>query len=137
MPKSLTVEISIDRKIFSPFGVVQNTLKDPIMENSDWISPNYSVIPPTADEDDAADRNITTVTTSATNCSMPYPLARDYNVVTATICGLYFMFGVMCTFFGYRCFKVRRLRDRVFVEQLRNFIHSQEACADADDPQCT
>ena len=23
----------------------------------------------------------------------------------ATICGLYLMFGVACTFFGYRCFK--------------------------------
>jgi hypothetical protein len=80
------------------------------MSNSDWISPNYSMIPPGDADDDygGADRNDTTIITSiedATNCSMPYPLSRGYNVVTATICGLYFMFAVLCTFFGYRCFK--------------------------------
>ncbi len=81
------------------------------MANSDWISPNYSAIPPPGSEDDgsngtaAGDVPTTTSTgvdVSATNCTIPYPLARDYNVVTATICGLYFMFGIVCTFFGYR-----------------------------------
>ena len=81
------------------------------MANSDWISPNFSVT------DDGNGSTSATPGTpgvtppgsipAMTNCTLlPAPLAEDYNVVTATICGLYFMFGVVCTFFGYRCFKV-------------------------------
>jgi len=75
------------------------------MANSDWISPNYSLTPPDQDNDDGSGSEDVVVTTAAANCTLPILLYRDYNVVTATICGLYFMFGVACTFFGYRCFK--------------------------------
>eukprot|EP00090_Calanus_glacialis_P045973 TRINITY_DN8805_c0_g1_i2.p1 TRINITY_DN8805_c0_g1~~TRINITY_DN8805_c0_g1_i2.p1 ORF type:complete len:331 (-),score=26.26 TRINITY_DN8805_c0_g1_i2:900-1892(-) len=30
---------------------------------------------------------------------------RKYDPYTATVCALYFIFGVVCAFFGYRCFK--------------------------------
>jgi len=32
-------------------------------------------------------------------------IIREYDPYTATVCALYFVFGVVCTFFGYRCFK--------------------------------
>ena len=32
-------------------------------------------------------------------------MVDNYNIVTATICGLYVFFGIFCTLFGYRCFK--------------------------------
>ena len=42
-------------------------------------------------------------TPAATNCSMPVPdWKEEYNVATATICGMYLVFGLVCAFFGYR-----------------------------------
>jgi len=32
-------------------------------------------------------------------------IIRPYDPYTATVCALYFIFGVVCAFFGYRCFK--------------------------------
>lgn len=32
-------------------------------------------------------------------------IIREYDPYTATVCALYFVFGVVCAFFGYRCFK--------------------------------
>jgi len=32
-------------------------------------------------------------------------IIRKYDPYTATVCALYFIFGVVCAFFGYRCFK--------------------------------
>ena len=32
-------------------------------------------------------------------------IIRPYDPYTATVCALYFVFGVVCAFFGYRCFK--------------------------------
>ena len=84
------------------------------MENSDWYSPDLSSS--TSGEDGNIMPNTTqspddnVITSSMQNCSLPSPILignQDYNVVTATICGLYLVFGVVCTFFGYRCFKVR------------------------------
>jgi len=42
-----------------------------------------------------------------TNCTFPtaQEMVDNYNIVTATICGLYVFFGIFCTLFGYRCFK--------------------------------
>jgi len=42
-----------------------------------------------------------------TNCTFPTPIemVSNYNIVTATICGLYVFFGIFCALFGYRCFK--------------------------------
>lgn len=76
----------------------------------DWYeeSPNFSVV--TTDTDKDVDPGLfpTVVPTrQAENCSLPSPFfqASDYNSVTAAICALYFMFGIFCAFFGYRCFK--------------------------------
>ena len=32
-------------------------------------------------------------------------IIREYDPYTATVCAIYFVFGVVCAFFGYRCFK--------------------------------
>ena len=32
-------------------------------------------------------------------------IIREYDPYTATVCALYFVFGAVCAFFGYRCFK--------------------------------
>ena len=32
-------------------------------------------------------------------------IIRSYDPYTATVCAIYFVFGVVCAFFGYRCFK--------------------------------
>jgi hypothetical protein len=82
---------------------------------SDWYeeSPNLSGV---TTDNDSKDSNAglfpTVVPTfpAMENCSLPTPFfeSSDYNVVTATICALYFMFGIFCAFFGYRCFKVKR-----------------------------
>ena len=32
-------------------------------------------------------------------------IIRPYDPYTAIVCALYFIFGVVCAFFGYRCFK--------------------------------
>ena len=82
---------------------------------SDWYeeSPNLSGV---TTDNDSKDSNAglfpTVVPTfpAMENCSLPAPFfeSSDYNVVTATICALYFMFGIFCAFFGYRCFKVKR-----------------------------
>jgi len=39
------------------------------------------------------------------NCQDHVQLIREYNPYYATVCALYFVFGVVCAFFGYRCFK--------------------------------
>ena len=78
----------------------------------DWYeeSPNLSGVTTDDDKDPLNGLFPTVVPTNpaAENCSIPAPFFKssDYNVVTATICALYFMFGVFCAFFGYRCFKV-------------------------------
>ena len=92
------------------------------MENSDWYSPNLSTSDAGGDVGSGGGNAPNTTqsspggdivsTSSMQNCSLPSPVLisdQDYNVVTATICGLYLIFGVVCTFFGYRCFKVRKI----------------------------
>ena len=59
------------------------------MANSDWISPNYSLTPPDQDKDGegggegggSGEDNVV-VTSEAANCTLPFLLSRDYNVVT-------------------------------------------------------
>ena len=48
-----------------------------------------------------------TIFSFVTNCTFPTPIemVSNYNIVTATICGLYVFFGIFCALFGYRCFK--------------------------------
>jgi len=48
--------------------------------------------------------------TNMTNITLDYcqkhvRIIREYDPYTATVCALYFVFGVVCAFFGYRCFK--------------------------------
>lgn len=38
-------------------------------------------------------------------CMDHLKIIRPYDPYTATVCALYFVFGVVCAFFGYRCFK--------------------------------
>jgi len=38
-------------------------------------------------------------------CKEHVKILRPYDPYTATVCALYFVFGVVCAFFGYRCFK--------------------------------
>jgi len=38
-------------------------------------------------------------------CQDHIEIIHRYDPYTATVCGLYFVFGIVCTFFGYRCFK--------------------------------
>lgn len=38
-------------------------------------------------------------------CEDHLKIIRQYDPYTATVCALYFVFGVVCAFFGYRCFK--------------------------------
>ncbi len=75
------------------------------MASSDLYSPDLSEDNVTSGDGggDGEGGDPTSPTSSATNCSMPVPdWKRDYNVATATICGMYLVFGVMCAFFGYR-----------------------------------
>lgn len=48
-----------------------------------------------------------TISSFIANCTFPTPteMINEYNIVTATICGLYVFFGIFCALFGYRCFK--------------------------------
>ena len=58
------------------------------MENSDWISPNYSLTPPGDQDNDKEDNggseDVVVTNTAAVNCTLPFLLYRDYNVVTGT-----------------------------------------------------
>jgi len=38
-------------------------------------------------------------------CNEHLKIIREYDPYTATVCAIYFVFGVVCAFFGYRCFK--------------------------------
>lgn len=50
--------------------------------------------------------NRTSNITLATDwCEEHVKIIREYDPYTATVCALYFVFGVVCAFFGYRCFK--------------------------------
>lgn len=50
--------------------------------------------------------NKTSNITLATDwCEEHVKIIREYDPYTATVCALYFVFGVVCAFFGYRCFK--------------------------------
>lgn len=80
------------------------------MENSDWYSPNLSTT-------DQPSLNATleppdvTKTSSPSNCTLPTPdllgmgFTFEEAVITGILCALYLVFGVVCAFFGYRCFK--------------------------------
>ncbi len=68
---------------------------------SNWYSPEdnaSSPVDPDAPEDDDG-----VVVPTLVNCSLPPPAwAREYDVATATVCGMYLVFGLVCAFFGYR-----------------------------------
>jgi len=50
--------------------------------------------------------NKTSNITLATDwCEEHVKIIREYDPYTATVCALYFVFGAVCAFFGYRCFK--------------------------------
>lgn len=51
--------------------------------------------------------NKTNITVNITEdpCKDHIEIFRDYDPYTATVCALYLVFGVVCAFFGYRCFK--------------------------------
>ena len=81
-------------------------------EISDWVSPNLSVIANENPADNDGNSNATDgvdggpTNVLVNNCSLPTPFweqdQNTLNIVTASICGLYFMFGIVCTFVGYR-----------------------------------
>ena len=82
------------------------------MENSDWYSPNLSTTDPNNDGNNASTTLTPEVTATARNCSWPRPSLPSFAgqepeeaLVLASIVGLYAVFGLCCTFFGYRCFK--------------------------------
>ncbi|TRY78762.1 hypothetical protein TCAL_09462 [Tigriopus californicus] len=80
------------------------------MANSDWVSPNLSVVTPDQEAGGPANGSIGP-SGGPTHCSLPAPIwtrpgpPEALDTVTAVICGLYLVFGLVCTFFGYRCFK--------------------------------
>ena len=58
------------------------------MANSDWISPNYSLTPPDQDKDGeggGGSGEDVVVSSEAANCTLPFLLSRDYNVVTGNM----------------------------------------------------
>eukprot|EP00095_Tigriopus_kingsejongensis_P000679 maker-scaffold340_size202118-snap-gene-1.23 protein:Tk00679 transcript:maker-scaffold340_size202118-snap-gene-1.23-mRNA-1 annotation:"transmembrane protein 198" len=78
------------------------------MANSDWVSPNLSVVPP--DHTDSPSGPASDGFPSTSNCSLPTPIwtastRGELNPVTTVMCALYLVFGLVCTLFGYRCFK--------------------------------
>lgn len=80
--------------------------------SSDWheeSQPNLSTTSTTILRSNDSDDGVITVEgDSSFNCTLSatfFSASSNYNVVTATICALYFVFGIVCTFFGYRCFK--------------------------------
>ena len=90
-------------------------------DSSDWYeesAPNLSVVTTTnatpSGGGDGKDGVSSVPSETPRNCTfstaIPVFFQSDYNVVTATICALYFVFGIFCAFFGYRCFKVKLLR---------------------------
>lgn len=55
-------------------------------------------------------------------------IIRPYDPYTATLCALYFVFGVVCAFFGYRCFKaIMFLYGFIFGSMVVYLICAEEA----------
>ena len=62
------------------------------------------------DAEDYYDDTSDNISDSNVNSTLDYceehiKIIRPYDPYTATVCALYFVFGVVCAFFGYRCFK--------------------------------
>ncbi len=78
------------------------------MASSDLYSPDLSVVSEggentTEDEGGGGGGGPTAGSPPDANCSMPVPdWKEEYTVATATVCGMYLVFGLMCAFFGYR-----------------------------------
>jgi len=61
-------------------------------------------------------------------CKDHVNFAREYEPYTATVCALYSIFGVLCAFFGYRCFKaIMFLYGFIFGSLIVYFICAEEA----------
>jgi len=52
-----------------------------------------------------AENKTSNITIFSDWCEEHVKIIREYDPYTATVCALYFVFGVVCAFFGYRCFK--------------------------------
>ena len=60
-------------------------------------------------------------------------IIRPYDPYTATLCALYFVFGVVCAFFGYRCFKaIMFLYGFIFGSMVVYLICAEEAVLPGD-----
>jgi len=74
-----------------------------------YFSTTSSLIPSdiTSSSTPNDDEYPTSISNFINNCTFPTTreMVNNYNIVTATICGLYVFFGIFCTLFGYRCFK--------------------------------
>ena len=74
-----------------------------------YFSTTSSLIPSdiTSSSTPNDDEYPTSISNFINNCTFPttQEMVNNYNIVTATICGLYVFFGIFCTLFGYRCFK--------------------------------
>jgi len=55
--------------------------------------------------DNDAENKTSNITIFSDWCEEHVKIIREYDPYTATVCALYFVFGVVCAFFGYRCFK--------------------------------
>lgn len=54
---------------------------------------------------DTEEPEITNTTAPIDHCHGYFKIVRDYDPYYATVCSLYLVFGMVCAFFGYRCFK--------------------------------
>jgi len=57
------------------------------------------------DEEDLFFNTSTNLTQPTDYCQDQIKIIREYDPYYGTVCALYFVFGVVCAFFGYRCFK--------------------------------